>query len=314
MNRTIIAPRPSPLAARGLALMLALGFAASAHAAHAARAPVTVEGAWTSPDLAKRTIRSVAVLPAITTGTYSPSHLLSDSLERSFHGDGRRWMTPLMAWSALGGSEIERLTLFRKVAEQVRDRGRTDAATSALVTAKLGVDALMLVRVDRWEQVADATDVTYVEGRVELVTAAGEPLWRIAGGSRVYTTSYRAPVDLPPASQGTKITETIAAGSGGGSSGGSSGGTSGGVANAGSASTSGNTSSQQSSPPRYTTKVEHKQTSTEDLLRATAGNPAPVPTEKFPEAVRLLVEAWAAKRPAGWASAAADSGARAPKR
>jgi len=267
--------------------------------ARAARPPVLIDEVWTSPDFGRHPVRTVAVLPAVALESYAPNHPLSDSLAIGFRGDGRRWVPPLSTWHGLGNSEIERLAEFRKIADEVRQQGRTRPATTARLAQRLGVDALMIVRVDRWERIPDATDVTTVEARAELVSADGTPLWRVSGRSRVYTASYRPRAELPKPSQGNKLLETRVSGGGSGGNSGGSGGSSGSSATAGSSTGGGSSGSQGSSQStRTTTKLEYKETPLEDLVRVRDPGQPELSLDPFQKASSQMVAAWATRRPA----------------
>jgi hypothetical protein len=273
--------------------------------AHAARPAVLIEESWSSPELDKHPVRTVAVLPAVTLDSYAPNHPLSDSLAAGFQGDGRRWIPPLAAWTGLGDSEIARLAEFRKMADEVRSSGRAKPATTARLARLLAADAIMFVRIDRWERIPDATEVTTVEARTELVHADGTPLWRVAGKSRVYTASYRPRTEMPKPSTGNKLLEVqvIGAPSGGSSGGNSS--TSGGGGSGGSSQSS---SGQASNAPRVQ-KVERQDTPLEDIVRTRDRGQPEASMDPFVKASAQMVSAWAARRPAGFAGAAAPKGA-----
>ncbi len=310
--------RPGVRALAGGALLAAL--LAFPPPAAPARAPVQVDDVWVHPQIQRHDVRSVAVFPAFTGGSYSPYHPLSDELTASFRHDGRRWVTPLSAWQGLGDSEPERLKRYRELSDEVRGSGRPRAAVLRPIAERLGVDALMLVRVDRWERVSDASDETTVEAATQLVEADGTVLWRASGRSRVSTPAYRPRGDLPKPSAGNKLLEVVVSGGGsdGGSSGGSGGGSppvagsAGGGSGSGSGSGGSGSGQQVSRPPQ---KLEAKVTPLEDLVRARDSGQPDLSKDAFQQAAEQLVGAWAAKRPASFrsgAAAAPDSAAARP--
>jgi len=292
---------PPALARVSQALVLAFALGATT-VATAAPPPVRVDESWSAPGLESRKIRTVAVLPAVMPEGLSPGNPLSDSLAARLQGDGRRWMTPAMAWLGLGASEIERVALFRQVASEVRSSGRTQPRTTARVAEVLGVDALVLIRVERWERVPDATDVTNVDARAELVASDGSPLWRIAGRSRVFTRTYRPRAEPPATPKGNTLLETRVTGGG---AAGPSGGSPPVSGAAGASGASGGSGGQQSPPPPPPAqKLERGSTSFEEMARARNPGQPDAGTDSFQQASGLMAAAWAAKRPAAWLNSA----------
>ena len=254
------------------------GFAIGA--AHSAARPVVIEDCWINPDSTGPVLRSIAVLPAVTLNDMKPSHVFTDSLAGIFGTPAQRWMGPWTAWYSLGDSEIERVKLFQSIVEDVRSSGRTRAELAARIATRLHVDAILLTRVERWEQLPGNHDETVVQARAELVRADGTSLWRIAGSSRVFTETFRESAVLPPAAKGTPLTNIAAptvvtsSGSGSGSSG------------------SGGGSGTGSVISPSSVGIEKHAANFEDMVSARGPGQALVDVDPFPSATALLLRAW----------------------
>jgi hypothetical protein len=276
--------------------------AAASVATAAPKSPVIIDKAWTRPDFASVAPARIAVFPAVVLDNYPSSHPVSDSFYAAVRSDrGRAWIPPMVVWAALGSTEAQRLAVYRPIATQIRNEGHTDRATTERLAQLLKVDALMLLRVGRWEQVSDANQLTAVEAHGEMVDAHGEPLWKITGRSRVFGKTMRSEVVLPAAPEGTKITQTVTAASAQGS-GSNSSSTSTGAATGG-ASTG--TGSAQQNQRQYGAKIEQKVTPTEEYLRTRGPSELERETPGFPTATRTLIAALKEKLPV--APARADS-------
>jgi hypothetical protein len=287
---------------RAAALGLTLAGFVLASAALAAKSPVIIDEQWTRRDFPEHGVRKVAVLPAIEFGGYRPDHLASIAFFNAFRESGYRWLPPSSVYRALGATQAARDSMFRAIALQVRGNGHTDPRTSAWLTARLQVDALVVLRVERWEFIKEGSDATIVEVRAEMVDGSGEPLWRVLGRSRIFGEPTFSEVNLPPPGQGNKLTLVTPTGAPSGSqpSSGSSG---------SSGSGSGPGAGAPPPPPKYMESIEKKMTPLEDMLLATDTGPTSSKDVPFEAATRALMDAWVPLLPRP-ASAPPDSAGR----
>jgi hypothetical protein len=259
---------------------------ALASPAYAGKSPVIIDEQWTRRDFLEHGIRKVAVLPAVEFGGFRSDHLVSIAFFNAFRESGYRWLPPSSVYRTLGSTQGARDSMFRAIALQVRGSGRTDPATSAWLTARLQVDALVVLRVERWEYVKDGNDATIVEVRAEMVDSGGEPLWRVLGRSRIFGEPTFSDVTLPPPGQGNKLTLVSPAGSPGGSQ------QSSGPSSSNGSSGSGSGASAPPPPPKYMETIEKKMTPLEDMLLATDTGPTASKDIPFEAATRALMDAW----------------------
>lgn len=278
---------------RAVPVAVALGLlVAVAPAAHA-KGPVLIDEQWIDPAFATHDPAKVAVIPAVTLLDFNPAHLATDLFFNQFRGDGRAWLPPALCRLRFGATPHERDSVFRALALQVRREGRPDPATAAELARRLGVDALVFVRVDRWEHVTNPAPSTQIEARVEMLDSTGASLWRSRARSRLFGESVRASVEMPAASSGltdqnSMIPGSVSSGSAGGS-------TAAGGATATSTSPAPTTYSVQQ---QATTKLQELRPITaEDVqrMRPVAVSEADQP---FEAAARALVAAWATQLPA----------------
>lgn len=285
------------VAAVATALGLLLGAGPKAHA----KGPVLVDEQWIDPAFATHDPARVAVLPAVNLLNFDPSHLATDLFFNECRGDGRAWLPPALCRLRFGATPRERDSVFRALALQVRRDGRPDAATVAELARRLGVDALVFVRIDRWEHVTNPAPSTQIEARVEMLDSTGASLWRSRARSRMFGESVRASVEMPAASSGladqtSMIPGVAASGSAGGA-------TAAGGSTATSTSPGATTYSLQQ---QATTKLQELRPITaEDVqrMRPVAVSEADVP---FEAAARALVAAWATQLPARPGAAPGD--------
>ena len=186
---------PGALAALVLAAAL-LGGLAAPGAARADKSPVIVDERWVAPDFAQRAPRRIAVLPAVTFDAFAAGHLVSDLFFDEFLNDGRTWVQPSLCRLLYGANNQERDSTLRVVSEQVRRSGRTDSLTTVALARRLRVDALVFLRVDRWEHTATPSEVTNVELHGELVDSTGATLLRLVSRSRLFGRPLRTAMDM----------------------------------------------------------------------------------------------------------------------
>ena len=172
-------------------------------AARAGKGPVVIDERWVHPDFAARSPRRVAVLPAITQESFASSHLVSDLFYAEVANDGRAWMPPSLAHMRLGPTAHERDSTLRDLVVQVRRDGHPSPASTAAIARRLNVDALLVLRIDRWEHTSAPDEATNIEVRAELVDSTGTTLLRLVSRSRIFGERTRSEIEMPGSTVGT---------------------------------------------------------------------------------------------------------------
>jgi len=122
----------------------------------------------------------VAVLPVVAVAENREAERLVERTWVDLYGEaGMEWMPADAVRARLAQAPAGPGDLAAEVADQVWHRGEVDAATATRLARRLGVDAVLSVRIDRWE-IADGG-----RGMVELTAALtgvdGTRLWSISG-------------------------------------------------------------------------------------------------------------------------------------
>lgn len=160
-----------------------------AGAAHAAKAPRSLDQVWTHPDISGFKLKGIAMLPAATFDhNLESERLVQGEWGREFVGSGYRWVSATTARDlirAAGGD-----SLLKRVSQSVLDQGRIDSLLAPGLCARLHTDALLTVRVDQWAQIAiepeqSGKPSTSIQLRAALVDSSGRLLWRIQGSETV---------------------------------------------------------------------------------------------------------------------------------
>ena len=122
----------------------------------------------------------VALLPVVAVAENLAAERLVERTWVDLYGEaGMEWMPADVVRARLAQVSGERGDLAVEVADQVWRRGEVDAAVAARLARILGVDALLSVRIDRWE-IADGGR-GMVELSAVLTGADGTRLWSISG-------------------------------------------------------------------------------------------------------------------------------------
>jgi uncharacterized membrane protein YgcG len=190
-----------------------------------ARPPsVSVDQAWTNPQYDGRAVRVVAILPAVTfDGNRTASFYMAERWRESFAEQGYYWVPAAVVRERLGSTLKQRDSVLQAVARQVQDSGRPDPATSAWIASRLGAQAVLALRLDRWELQVGARDMGYVDLSASLVDSVGNLLWKSAGRARAEKERSVPSPNLPEPSKGAATREISqprgnSSGSGSGSS------------------------------------------------------------------------------------------------
>src|SRR5512143_612028 len=200
----------------------------------AARPTARLDKSWVAPGFQPGRVFNLAVLPVcrIAGDAAAGRQVATGWLDR-MRRVGVLKMDDVEVFMRLGRWPRERDSVLAVLSKEVYDSGRPGDATARWLARRLGVAALVALRLDRWEAGTGSTDMAYVDVTAALVDSSGKLLWRTSGGARAE--AEREPTRLKPdpvsvapgASHYTGGSGgTTSAGSSSGSSGGSSSGTS----------------------------------------------------------------------------------------
>jgi len=134
----------------------------------------------------------VALLPVVAVAENLDAERLVERTWAALYGEaGMAWMPADVVRARLAQVSGERRDLAAEVDAQVWQRGEVDARVAARLARRLGVDAVLSVRIDRWE-IADGG-----RGMVELSAVLTG-----ADGTRLWSISGLAGCGIPPGSRG----------------------------------------------------------------------------------------------------------------
>lgn len=155
-----------------------------------------VDRLWARPDAATLPLSSVAMLPAASYDNVNAAERFAETeLAKAIHNAGYRWVSALTAREMLrrdGGD-----SLLKAVRRMVLDQGQVDSAAAPGLCARLRVNGLIAVRVERAEQVNVQSDQsgkpsTTVMVRATMVDSLGELVWLASGVNTVEGPYQRA--------------------------------------------------------------------------------------------------------------------------
>lgn len=172
------------LACLGAALLATLVFAPGSRAADKSKSRASDES-WTAPDFAAHHIQGIAVLPPVS---YDRNHVAEKTAAglwgQALRDVGYRWQSPLMVQTLMSSPSAD--SLLQQANVSVLAHGRVDSLLAPRLCAALRTDAVLSLRLDRWEQVEmeynqAGRPSTTVQVTATLVDASGRELWRTAG-------------------------------------------------------------------------------------------------------------------------------------
>jgi len=172
-------------ARRLIALAIAAGLCAVAPAL-AQKKPRAVDRFWTSPELASMPIGSIAMLPVVTfDGNLEARRAVELHLGQALRGSGHRWVSASTAREYLrraGGD-----SLLAVIDGSVLKRERIDSLSAPFICQSARARAVLMVRVDQWEQRKlefnqSGNPTTTVQLKAALVDSTGRLLWSAIGG------------------------------------------------------------------------------------------------------------------------------------
>jgi hypothetical protein len=157
-----------------LAILLALGVSAEA-----ARAAV-IDREYRSAALGSHPCTTIAILPAVSVNEDAGAEGLVERSWTEFCGDpGIRWMPADQVRAAVAGAPDGPASLATLAEAQIWRNGEVDSEVAGRLAQLLDVDAVLSVRIDRWEIVDGGRAM--VEVTAVLSGADGARLWSISG-------------------------------------------------------------------------------------------------------------------------------------
>jgi hypothetical protein len=166
----------------GVAVVLAV----SAHAADKKKK----DAVWTNPDFASSNVTSIAMLPPVSFDRNAAAEKIADgALGAAVRGQVYRWLSATNARTLIasgpGGD-----SLLKVVRDRQLETGRVDSLMAPVLCKRTRTNALLSLRVDRWEQLQmefnqAGKPSTTVQLTVTLVDSVGRLLWTASGSETV---------------------------------------------------------------------------------------------------------------------------------
>src|SRR5262245_17088304 len=167
-------------------LLVVVGVVAPLSVAAKRRAPA-VDRVWVHSKIESLRPRRVAILPAVSF-EFLPKErsYVEDAWEQRMIRSRHAWLPAVLCRERMAATSRQRDSLLTAVAAQIRNRGRVDSTSSPRLARLLNTDALLCLRIDRWERmgVARSTQI-YVDMTASLVDSTGRLLWKVSSEERL---------------------------------------------------------------------------------------------------------------------------------
>jgi hypothetical protein len=164
----------------GIGSRLACALVALAAAATAAQAaPLAQDRLYASPGLESQRSLTVAVLPAVAVADHPEAERWVEERWVTFYAEAKTRWVPADVVRARLAQAIDEPDVAGAVDREVWRRGEVEPETAACLARVLGVDAVLSIRIDRWE-IADGGRAM-VGMSAALSGADGARLWSISG-------------------------------------------------------------------------------------------------------------------------------------
>lgn len=144
-----------------------------------------IDHLWAHPDPRSIRLTAVAMLPAVGFDDVVPAeHGAELELMKLIKDSGYRWVSPATSRDMLRAAGGESLLLANK--QDILAHGRIDSLRVATICAKLRVNGLLTIRLDRAEQVSIQSDqsgkpTTTVQVSAAMVDSLGRRVWSASG-------------------------------------------------------------------------------------------------------------------------------------
>jgi hypothetical protein len=181
--------------------------------ASAEKAPKKMDLFWQSPEFAAHEPRAIAMLPAATyDGSVEARQAVEAAVAKALRGAGYRWTSTLVTRDRMLKSGGD--SLLKALNGQLLKEPRLDSLEAPGYSRLMSSDALLTIRVDRYEQykleVYQSGKATTTVGlTVALVDSSGRLLWRGIGletAEGVYYDAGSSQVDTSPSALNNRMT------------------------------------------------------------------------------------------------------------
>jgi hypothetical protein len=187
--------------ARGWIPALLLALAVTGAAIPAARAS---DRSWVHPEIERLRPARIAILPAVSF-VYLPTQraYFEDAWLQRFARTRHAWVPAILCRERMASTSRRGDSLLSRVGDQIRSRGRVDSAASASLARLLESQALLCLRIDRWERLGrGGNERIFVDMTATLVDSTGRLLWRVTSEERLesaYGIPKSGPTEAPAA-------------------------------------------------------------------------------------------------------------------
>lgn len=165
---------------------------------------------WTRPGFDPTTIESIAMLPCASfNADLSSEKLVEGLIARTLRTSGHRWVSTSLTRPLLRAAAPDD-SLGRAVRGEILQSARVDSATAPDLCRMFRTDAVLCLRVDRWDQFAlepsqSGKSSTTVTVKAALVDSSGRLLWSVSG-SETKEGPYQSPGNNPYQTPGGEAT------------------------------------------------------------------------------------------------------------
>lgn len=138
---------------------------------------------WTHPDLERLRPERIAILPVVSF-VFLPKEraYLEDAWLQRMGGSRHAWMPAVLCRERMAATSRRGDSLLNAIGNQVRSRGRVDSTSSPRLGRLLESQALLCLRIDRWERVGGRI---FIDMTATLVDSTGRLLWRVSSEERL---------------------------------------------------------------------------------------------------------------------------------
>lgn len=140
---------------------------------------------WTRTGLENCNLRRIAILPPVGEPREGALSLEDRWFLRVFR-DGRGWLSSAMVVDHLARNPRQGEVLLARIREQISRNGEVDSASATQIARAIGADAVLSLRLDRWERLGGGSKTTArVEATCALRDSSGHLLWKVTGAESV---------------------------------------------------------------------------------------------------------------------------------
>ena len=136
---------------------------------------------WGHPELERLRPQHVAILPVVSF-VYLPREraYVEDAWLQRMRLSYHDWLPAVLCRERMASTSRGGDSLLSAIGSQVRSRGRVDSTSSPHLARLLHSQALLCLRIDRWERIGEARSTrVYVDMTAALVDSTGRLLWRV---------------------------------------------------------------------------------------------------------------------------------------